>query len=245
MNYTPKLTNMDVLAHARDVLKEQMPLEGGEGICTGDDVLQILLGVSAGKRTVHSTCENLVHAPSDATVRNYLNAQLTVERLPEIEDQINAALASQIPSRVFKRPRDTAMDYHEQAYYGKTSQTDGRWVRAAAKNGTTRFYRVATAYVIWRDMRVTLAIRFVLPEDDNVSILSDGQHPIGYVEAVESHEIQGQNPVSRSRICRRAHHALSQQDSLASGHCLHDSRQDRWHPRLVCGCYQLCHPLHV
>ena len=173
MNYTPKLTNMDVMAHARDVLKEQMTLEGGDGICTGEDVLQILLGVSAGKRTVHSTCENLVDAPSDATVRNYLNAQLTVERLPEIEDQINAALASQIPSRVFKRPRDTAMDYHEQAYYGKTPQTEGWWVRAAAKNGTTRFYRVATTYVIWRDMRVTLAIRFVLPEDDSVSILSD------------------------------------------------------------------------
>lgn len=173
MNYTPKLTNMDVMAHARDVLKEQMPMDGGAGICTGEDILHILLGMSAGKCTVHSTCENLVHAPSDATVRNYLNAQLTVERLPEIEDQINAALASQIPSRVFKRPRDTAMDYHEQAYYGKTTQTDGFWVRAAAKNGTTRFYRVATAYVIWRDMRVTLAIRFVLPEDDSVSILSD------------------------------------------------------------------------
>lgn len=39
----------------------------------------------------------------------------------------------------------------------------GLWVRAA-KDGTTRFYRVATAYVIWRDMRVTLAIRFVLTD---------------------------------------------------------------------------------
>ncbi len=36
-----------------------------------------------------------------------------------------------------------------------------------------RFYRVATAYVIWRDMRVTLAVRFVLPADDTVGILSD------------------------------------------------------------------------
>jgi hypothetical protein len=173
MNYTPKLTNMEVMAHARDVLTEHLGLEGGDGICTGEDVLQILLGVSAGKRTVHSTCENLVNAPSDTTVRTMLNAQLTVERLPEIEQQINAALASQIPSRVFKAARDTAMDYHEQAYYGKTLQADGLWVRAAAQNGTTRFYRVATTYVIWRDMRVTLAIRFVLPEDDSVGVISD------------------------------------------------------------------------
>jgi IS4 transposase len=64
------------------------------------------------------------------------------------------------------------VDYHEQAYYGKTEQADGLWIQAEAKDGTTRFYRVATAYVIWRHMRVTLAIRFVRPEEDSVSSLS-------------------------------------------------------------------------
>lgn len=173
MNYTAKLTDQEVLEYGRDVLAEHMPMQGSETVCTGDDLLQILLGVSAKKGTVHSMCESLENAPSDATVRNYLNEQLTVENLKEIEEQINQALASQIQRRVFKRPRETAMDYHEQAYYGKTSQAKGLWIRAEAKAGTTRFYRVATAYVIWRDMRVTLAIRFVLPEEDTVSILSD------------------------------------------------------------------------
>jgi len=96
---------------------------------------------------------------------------LTVEALPDIERQLNAALATQIPGRVFKRARDTAIDFHDQAYYGKTEQDEavrpvrgaGLWIRAEAKDGTTRFYRVATAYVIWRDMRVTLAAHFVLP----------------------------------------------------------------------------------
>jgi hypothetical protein len=173
MNYTPKLTDEDVMKHARDVLSAHMPLQGSDLVCTGTDLLQILLGVSAKKGTVHSMCESLESAPSDTTVRSYLNEQLTMENLKEIEEQINQALASQIQRRVFKRPRETAMDYHEQAYYGKTAQTKGLWIRAEAKAGTTRFYRVATAYVIWRDMRVTLAIRFVLPEEDTVRILSD------------------------------------------------------------------------
>ena len=173
MNYTPKLTDTDVMEQARDVLSEHLSLEADSVVCTGADLWQILLGVSAKQGTIHGVCQSLSDAPSDATVRNYLNEQLTVERLGEIEHHLNEALASQIPSRVFKRGRDTAMDYHEQAYYGKTQQSNGLWVRAAAKDGTTHFYRVATAYVIWRDMRVTLGIVFVLPEDDSVSVLSD------------------------------------------------------------------------
>lgn len=65
------------------------------------------------------------------------------------------------------------MDYHEQAYYGKTPQAEGLWIRAEAKDGTTHFYRVATAYMIWRAMRVTLAVRFVLPQEDSVRIVAD------------------------------------------------------------------------
>ena len=173
MEYTPKLTDMDVLEQARDVLTEHLPLEADGYVCTGADLWQILLGASAKQGTIHSMCQSMEDAPSDATVRGYLNEQLTDEKMHEIEKQMNAALASQIPKPVFKRARDTAIDYHEQAYYGKTPQAQGLWIRSAAKDGTTHFYRVASAYVIWHALRVTLAIRFVLPEEDSVSIVSD------------------------------------------------------------------------
>ncbi len=38
-------------------------------------------------------------------------------------------------------------------------------MRGKAKNGTTRFYRIATSYAIIKGLRFTLSIRFVLPED--------------------------------------------------------------------------------
>ena len=173
MEYTPKLTDMDVMEQARDVMTEYLPLEADGYVCTGADLWQILLGVSAKQGTIHSVCQSMEDAPSDATVRGYLNEQLTVEKMGEVEKQMNAALASQIPLPVFKRARDTAIDYHEQAYYGKAPQAQGMWIRAESKDGTTHFYRVASAYVIWHALRVTLAIRFVLPEEDGVSILSD------------------------------------------------------------------------
>jgi putative transposase len=44
-------------------------------------------------------------------------------------------------------------------------------VRGKAKDGTTRFYRGATAYLILKGLRVTLAVHFVLPEDDTVHVV--------------------------------------------------------------------------
>ena len=170
---TPKLTDTAVMRTACEAMHEHLPLKAEGYACTGADLWQMLMGTSVKRTTIHGLCQGLENAPSDATVRGYLNAQLRVDDLKDIEQRFNVALAGQIPRRVFKRARDTAVDWHDQAYYGKTEQSDGLWVRAAAKDGTTRFYRVATAYVVWRDMRVTLAIRFVLPEDDTVSILSD------------------------------------------------------------------------
>src|SRR5712692_4471554 len=112
MEYTPKLTDVDVMEQARDVLAKHLPLAANGYVCSGADLWQILLGVSVKQGTIHGVCQSLVQAPSDATVRGYLNEQLTVEQLPAIENQMNAALASQIPRRVFKRPRDSALDYH-------------------------------------------------------------------------------------------------------------------------------------
>lgn len=66
-----------------------------------------------------------------------------------------------------------AIDLHDRPYYGKLPQKEGLWVRGQAKDGTTRFYRVATAYVMVKNLRVTLAVRFVLPGDDTVTLLDD------------------------------------------------------------------------
>lgn len=37
--------------------------------------------------------------------------------------------------------------------------------KTRAKAGTSRFFRIAGAYVIWREVRLTLALTYVLPED--------------------------------------------------------------------------------
>jgi putative transposase len=171
MDDTLKLTDQEVLEYACTGLQEHLPLEAAGYKCSTEDLLNVLLGVGVSCDTIESVCADLVGTPDADTIRQYVNEQLTEEELPELERCLNAALAAEIPLRLWRRARDVAIDFHDRPYYGKASQEEGLWVRSRAKDGTTRFYRVGTAYVILNGLRVTLTIRFVLPSDDTVSVL--------------------------------------------------------------------------
>jgi putative transposase len=170
-NDTPKLTDDQVLEHASQGLDTHLPVVAEGYKCTTEVLLHILLVAAARQCTIESACAELDSGPGGETVRQYLNAQLTPERLPELESSLNEALASQIPARLRRKDQDIAMDLHDRPYYGKTSQEEGLWVGGRAKAGTTRFYRVATAYVMRNGLRVTLALRFYLPTDDIVGVV--------------------------------------------------------------------------
>ena len=91
--------------------------------------------------------------------------------LPEVEQQLKAAWAAEGPRRVRRQAQAVAIDSHDRPYYGKGEQDQELWVRGKAKDGTTRFYRVAPASLVLNGLRVTLALRFVLPDDDTGSVL--------------------------------------------------------------------------
>ena len=173
MNDTLKLTDAQVLEQARDTLREHLPLTADGTCCTTDDLLNVLLGIAVNRGTLEAVCRDWANAPDPETVRGYFNEQLCVEDLPALERRLNAALCADIPRRVWRQARDIAIDFHARPYYGKQSQEAGLWVRGKARDGTTRFYRIATAYVMLNGLRVTLAIRFVLPGMKVVSRVAD------------------------------------------------------------------------
>lgn len=170
-NDTLKLTDRKVLDYSQEGLQEHMKLEANGYQCTTEDLLNVLLGAAVSRSTLEAVCQDLIDCPHPETIRQYLNAQIKVEDLPELEEQINAAIAGQLPDHLKKKPKDVAIDYHDRAYYGKTTQEEGLWVRGRRKDGTTRYYRVATAYVMHKGMRYTLGIHFVLPEDNTLKVL--------------------------------------------------------------------------
>lgn len=168
---TPELSAPEVLQHTVSTLHEHVPLHADGYKCTTADLFNILVGVAATKGTLESVCADLAGTPDPQTMRSYFNDQLCVEELPELEQQLNAALAAEVPRRVRRQAQEVAIDYHDRPYYGKGEQDHELWVRGKAKDGTTRFYRIATAYLVLNGLRVTLALRFVLPDDDTVSVL--------------------------------------------------------------------------
>ncbi|MCP4378083.1 MAG: hypothetical protein GY794_18160 [bacterium] len=173
-NDTPKLNEAEVLRRAQETLEAHLPLEADGYCCTSTTLYEVLIGVAAHRSTIESVCTELAGAPDGETIRGYLNEQLRVEELAELEKRINAALAAHWPKHLRRRGAiEAAMDFHDRPYYGGAEQEQALWVRGKAKDGTTRFYRVATAYAIVRDQRVTLAIRFVLPDDETVAVVAD------------------------------------------------------------------------
>jgi putative transposase len=170
-DHTPKLTDCDVLHHARTRLRDHLPLQADGYVCTTDDLLQVLLGVAVNRTTIEAICADLLHTPDPETIRRYLNAQLRVDDLPALLDHVNAALTDKLPEWLWASARDVAIDFHDRPYYGRLPQAQGLWVGGQAKAGTTRFYRVATAYVIVAGMRVTVAVHFVLPTQTPVTVL--------------------------------------------------------------------------
>jgi putative transposase len=171
VNDTLELTDEEVLEHARSGLEEHLALEADGYKCSTEGMLDVLLGVAVNRGTLESVCADLVGTPDPETIRGYLNEQLTVEGLPELQQQLNEALAQEIPRRVWRQERDIAIDLHDRPYYGNAPEEEALWVRGPAKKGTTRFHRVATAYVILNGMRFTLAIHFFVPGDTKVKVL--------------------------------------------------------------------------
>jgi putative transposase len=170
MDDTLELTDAKVLEQARDNLREHVPLTAEGSQCTTDDLMNALLGMAVNRTTLEAVCADL-GLPEAEALRRYFNDQLQVEDLPKLERQLNAALRAEIPPRVWRQARDVAIDFHDRPYYGKQPPEEGLWVRGEARDGTTRFYRVATAYVILNGLRQTLAIRFVVPDQTVVKVL--------------------------------------------------------------------------
>lgn len=148
---------------ARSRLEQFLPLKADGYACTTTQLLDVLLAVSANKETIEQVCADLQIKVGAETIRGYFNSQLKVENLFDLQESVNLALMASLNPDLKRQKLEVAIDFHDQSYYGKLEQSEGLWVGAEAKNGTTKVYRVASLYVIKNGHRLTLSIKFVLP----------------------------------------------------------------------------------
>ncbi len=168
------LTDQQTLHDTMIVGQQHIPLTANGYRCQTDDLWRILLAAAANKTTIEATCADLERAPDANTVRGYLTEQLPPAAIPKLEQQLNDLLRTLLPDWLRARPQEIAVDFHDEPYYGRDHSDDvDNWVcRGEARAGTTRFYRCATAYLLRQDARQTLAVVFVKPKMDKVSVLA-------------------------------------------------------------------------
>lgn len=158
---TPILTDDKALSYVRDELQAHLPLHARGYKCTTETLIDVLVAMTSQGMSLEQACDALPESPHPSAVRGYLNEQISVEQLAEVENGVNAALHGQLPQQLWRKPLDVAVDVHEQPYYGRTSQEEGLWVRGQRKAGTRKSYRIASAYVMKRGLRFTLGVVFM------------------------------------------------------------------------------------
>lgn len=167
-----ELTAQDIRETMQDIGQEHLRLEADGYISTSAMLYDVLMKAASEGISIDAACRDLEKSASGNTIRELLNEQLSVARLGQHEDEINAALASRLPRQIKTCGVEAALDEHDEPFYGKTSSVQQYTVHSRAKQGTTHFFRICSLYVIYRQMRLTLAVAFVRPEEKTVAVVS-------------------------------------------------------------------------
>jgi Transposase DDE domain len=166
----PELTAQDIRETMQDIGQEHLPLAADGYISTSAMLYDVLMKAASDGISIDAACRDLEQSASGNTIRELLNEQLSVVRLRQHEDEINAALAARVPRQMQVCGVEAALDEHDEPFYGKTPLVQQYTVRGRAKQGTTRFFRIISLYVIYRQVRLTLAVAFVLPAEKTVAV---------------------------------------------------------------------------
>lgn len=155
------------MAH-RDLL-EALRLVGRGPQSRPELLLDVVLAAASSGTSLEYVCENYRCAPTSTTLRETLKANLTVE---ELERRANEALGLRLNAGFWKQPQMVAVDLVEIPYHGTFESEPEEVRRGKAKSGTTHFHAYATAYVVRKGRRLTLAVRFVRSDSPLSEVLT-------------------------------------------------------------------------
>src|SRR3954465_13624562 len=116
----------------------------------------LLLAAAARVTSLSDACQRLDKAPSDETARKALLAPLP--DYAALQRQLNAALAGHLPKALRKHLQLLAIDLTLVPYHGKPFPDPAEAYRGQAKSGTSHFHAYATAYVLRKGRRYTVAL---------------------------------------------------------------------------------------
>jgi putative transposase len=150
------ITKDQVHEYANEWLSLALNLEYRGTKCTAGILIKVLLIAAARTVSIFAACRDLARAPSDQTIRNALAASLP--DISELQRRLNLALCTKLPKALFRKSRRIAIDLTLIPYHGQPHQDEKEIYRSNPKSGTTHFHAYATAAVVHKGHRYTVAL---------------------------------------------------------------------------------------
>ena len=167
----PSLNGQDVRAASSKTAQEHLSVEVGGYVVTSEMIFDVLFKAASERISIEAACKDLVNVADSNSIREQLHGCVALDDLRQAEGEMNQALAANIPVELLRRRLEAAIDNHDEPFYGKREALRQVCCRSQAKDGTTHFFRIATAYGFYHQMRLTLAITYVLPEDTGEAVV--------------------------------------------------------------------------
>ena len=142
-----------------ETMRQEIELTTRSTKCDSEMVWDVLALAAARRSSIHAACQTLADAPTAPGILYQLReGWLGRQSKAELEETLNRLLSSQLPRGIVGKRHEVAIDATEIPYHGQ-AQEDAREIRRGkAKSGTTHFHSYASAYIIRRGKRVTVAV---------------------------------------------------------------------------------------
>jgi hypothetical protein len=126
---------------------------------TAQTLWSVLLVAATAITSIHAGCERLDDIASEENIRKALIA--SIPEFVELQRQLNRALAGRLPHTLRRRPQRLAIDLTLIPDHGEPFRDESEVDRSQAKDGTSHFHASATADVILKGQRFTVALTAV------------------------------------------------------------------------------------
>jgi hypothetical protein len=124
--------------------------------CKAGVLWAVLFYACARVGSLAAACATLRDAPGDSAAHDALLA--TLPEVAELQRRLNRALKGDLPRGLRRRRQPLACDLTLIPYHGQPLHDANEVYRSQAKIGTTHFHACATAYVVKRGQRYTVAL---------------------------------------------------------------------------------------
>jgi Transposase DDE domain len=153
------LNRTQVHRSATNHLQNYVPMRDYKRKVTAQTLWAVLLVAATDVTSVHASCQRLDDLASEETIRKALIASMP--EFAELQRQLNRALAGRLPRALRRRSQRLAIDLTLIPYHGEPFRDENEVYRGQAKQGTSHFHAYATAYVILKGERFTVALTAV------------------------------------------------------------------------------------